>query len=101
MFAEMNVFLHNLSYSCPGASSRRNGKSGLRRERFIELPSVQHRSDIEPLSGVLPQLGVPLNVLLDLFFYIKMHFFQKIFAHIKKKQYLCTRFQKKRFCSMV
>ena len=24
----------------------------------------------------------------------KMHFFAKIFGHIKKKQYLCTRFRK-------
>ena len=23
----------------------------------------------------------------------KMHFFSKIFGHIKKKQYLCTRFR--------
>ena len=24
----------------------------------------------------------------------KMHFFSKIFGHVKKKQYLCTRFRK-------
>ena len=25
----------------------------------------------------------------------KLHFFSKIFGHIKKKQYLCTRFREK------
>ncbi len=26
----------------------------------------------------------------------KLHFFSKIFGHIKKKQYLCTRFRKRK-----
>ena len=45
------VFVHE----APGASSRRNGKSGLRLEglhpSIISPSSVQHRSNIGPISG--------------------------------------------------